>query len=225
MIAELATAASLGLLTAVSPCPLATNVAAVSFLGRHAQSPRRSLTSGLAYVAGRTLCYTALAAILAAGMLAAATASAALGRYVGLLLGPVLVIAGALLLGLLPAPSFGEVGSGVRDALGKRGDALGAFALGVLFALSFCPSSAALFFGSLLPLTTRSGSVILVPVTYGIATGLPVLVFAVMVALGSRQIGRTFDRIKAVEGKIRLLTGLVLIGIGIYYCLRSNFGL
>ena len=66
---------------------------------------------------------------------------------------------------------------------------------------------------------------ILVPVTYGIATGLPVLVFAVMVALGSRQIGRTFDRIKAVEGKIRLLTGLVLIGIGIYYCLRSNFGL
>ena len=222
MIAELASAASLGILTAISPCPLATNVAAVSYLGRHAQSPVRSLRSGLAYVLGRTLCYTVLAGALTAGLLAAATASTTLSRYAILLVGPALVVAGALLLELLPSPTFGAFGAGLQGTLGSRGDSFGSFLLGLVFALSFCPSSAALFFGGLLPLATRSNSAFLVPMTYGIATGVPVLLFAVMVALGSRQVGRTFDRIKWVESRIRVATGLLLIGMGLYFCAVTN---
>ena len=108
MIAELASAATLGLLTAISPCPLATNIAAVSYLGRHADTPHRSIWSGTAYVAGRTICYALLAAALVGGLLAAATASSLLNRYFGLLVGPVLIIAGGMLLDVIPAPSFGS---------------------------------------------------------------------------------------------------------------------
>lgn len=224
MIAEIASAGLLGLLTAISPCPLATNIAAISYIGRHAANPRRSLVAGSAYVVGRVLCYTVLAAVLAAGLLAAATASATLSRTIGLLVGPVLVIAGAMLLGLIPAPGFGAGSGRLSEKLARRGDALGAFVLGVVFALSFCPSSAALFFGSLLPLAAKSESTVLVPVTYGFATGVPVLVFAVSIAAGGHGLGRAFDRMKAIERWLRLATGVLLIAIGLYLCVRTNLG-
>lgn len=224
MIAELASAATLGLLTAISPCPLATNIAAVSYLGRHAGSPRRSLLSGAAYVAGRTLCYTVLAGALVGGLLAAATASAVLNRYFGLLVGPVLIIAGGMVLGLIPAPGFGATGEKLGAKLASRGDAAGAFLLGVIFALSFCPSSAALYFGSLLPLAAASKSTVAVPMAYGIATGLPVLAFACAVALGGHGIGSAFDRVQAVEKWLRIITGVVLIAVGLFLCVRTNLG-
>lgn len=225
MIPALLTAAWLGLLTAISPCPLATNIAAVSYLGRHAERPSRALSSGVAYILGRTLCYTALAGALAAGLLAATTASATFGRLVGLLVGPLLVIAGAMLTGILPLPTFGSSAGKLTERLGQRGDALGAFLLGVVFALSFCPTSAALFFGSLVPLATKTESTFLVPSVFGIATGLPVLVFAVLIAAGGHGVGRAFDRLKAVESWLRIGTGLVLIGVGLYLCLKTNLGL
>jgi cytochrome c biogenesis protein CcdA len=223
MIAALLTAAWLGLLTAISPCPLATNIAAISYLGRHAANPTRSLWAGLAYVAGRTICYTLLAAALAAGALAAATASSTFGRIVGLLVGPVLLIAGAMLLGLLPAPSLGSSGK-LSLRLGERGDLLGAFGLGVAFALSFCPASAALFFGSLVPLAVRAESRLLVPAVYGVATGVPALVFACLIAAGAHGVGKTFDKLKIVEKWLRLVTGLLLMAIGAYLCVRTNLG-
>lgn len=222
-MAELASAATLGLLTAISPCPLATNIAAVSYLGRHAGTPRRSAVSGVAYVLGRTLCYTALAAVLAGGLLAAATASAALNRFIGLLVGPVLIIAGGMLMGFIPAPSFGTRAGAVSERLAGRGDALGAFVLGVVFAISFCPSSAAIFFGSLIPLAAESDSAIVIPLTYGIATGAPVLVFALGIAFGARGIGRAFDQVARIERWLRILAGLVLVGVGLYLCVRTNF--
>ena len=192
MIPALFTAAWLGLLTAISPCPLATNIAAVSFLGRHASRPRRAVAAGLAYVVGRTVTYAILAAALAAGLMASARVSRALGRFASLLVGPLLVVAGAIVLGLLPVPSFGRGGPGLADRLGKRGDVLGALLLGAVFALSFCPSSAAIFFGGLLPLSAKSGSVVGVPIAYGLATGAPVAVFAMVVAGGGAGLGRAY---------------------------------
>jgi cytochrome c-type biogenesis protein len=221
MISALLTAAWLGILTAISPCPLATNVAAVSYLGRHAAHPTRSLLGGLAYVIGRTTCYTALAALLSYGILRAASASETFNNIVGLLIGPVLMIAGAMVLRIIPAPSFGAANSAWTEKLGRRGDVAGGFVLGVVFALSFCPSSAALFFGSLLPVAAKSNSVLLVPMTYGIATGLPVLVFAIMIATGGHGLGKAFDRLAAIQNALRIITGLLLIGIGLYLCLQT----
>jgi cytochrome c biogenesis protein CcdA len=225
MIAALLTATWLGLLTAISPCPLATNIAAVSYLGRHAEAPGRALRSGLAYILGRVLCYTALAAALSAGLLAATTASEVVSRAVGLIIGPLLLIAGAMLLGLVPAPSLGGAAGGLTEKLGRRGDALGGLLLGVAFTLSFCPTSAALFFGSLIPLAAKSESAILVPATFAVATGLPVLLFAILIASGGHGLGKAFDRLRTVEAWFRALTGLALLGVGLFLCVKTNFGL
>jgi cytochrome c-type biogenesis protein len=226
--AALLTAAWLGLITAVSPCPLATNVAAVGYLGRHASKPSRAMLAGACYVAGRTICYWALAAALSMGLLAATDTSAALSRVIGLLVGPVLIIAGAMMLGLLPVPSFGTGSSRLTErlaAMGRRGDLLGAALLGGLFALSFCPASAALFFGGLLPLAAKSDSVVLVPLVYGIATGVPVIVFAAILAGGSHRVGTLFTRVQQVERWLRLFTAVIILAVGLYLTLRLNFAL
>jgi cytochrome c-type biogenesis protein len=224
MIAAMLTAAWLGLLTAVSPCPLATNVAAVGFLGRHAANPRKALLSGLSYVLGRTICYTAIAAGLAFGILAAVQTSATLSRMVGLLVGPLLIIAGAVMFGWIKLPSFG-LSAGISERLGRRSDLTGAALLGALFALSFCPASAAIFFGGLVPLTASSESVLVLPVIYGVATGLPVLAFAVLLAAGGHGIGRVFAAVQRIESWFRRATAILLVAIGLYLIARTNLRL
>lgn len=225
MIAPLLTACWLGILTAVSPCPLATNIAAVGFLGRHADRPRRAILAGTFYVVGRTVCYTALAALLSFGLLAAVETSGVLSRVVTQLVGPALIVAGVLMAELLPMPLIGGNVAGLAERLGKRGDLVGATLLGGVFAMSFCPSSAAIFFGALVPLAAQSESTLLVPATYGIATGVPVLLFAILLAGGSQRLGAFFQRTQQVERWLRRLTAWVLIAIGAYLTLKTNFAL
>ncbi len=224
MWAEVAGAASLGLLCAVSPCPLATNVAAVGFLGRHAGSPGRTLRAGAFFVAGRSVVYTVLAAALAGGLVAASALSETLDRTFGFLVGPLLVLAGGVLLGVIPLPSFGASFARFSEGLGRRGDGLGAFALGALFALSFCPASAALFFGGLVPLAAEAGAPVALAATFGIATGLPVLGFAALVAGGGHQLGARFGQVQAVEVWLRRGVGALLVGVGLYLSITQNFG-
>jgi hypothetical protein len=151
--------------------------------------------------------------------------SSALGRIGGLVIGPVLMIAGAMMLNLLPAPSFGGTSQKAMERLGSRGDLAGAGVLGALFALSFCPSSAALFFGGLLPLAAKSESVVWVPMAYGVATGVPVLVFAVLLAVGSNRIGTIFARVQQVDQYLRTTTAFLILVIGLYLTARTTLGL
>ena len=223
-LAALGTALWLGVLTSISPCPLGTNVAAISFVARRLTSPLRVLAAGLLYTAGRTLVYVLLAFLLVRSLLSAPGASDALQRYSSRLLGPLLVLVGMVLLELIPLrlPGFG-LGERAQERI-ARWELAGAFLLGALFALSFCPVSAALYFGSLLPLAARSGSALLVPGIYGAGTALPVILFAALVAAGARSLGKAFDRLRAFERWARLATGIVFIAVGIYYSLANIFG-
>ncbi len=217
------TAIYLGILTSVSPCPLATNIAAISFIARGIGRPRRVVLTGLLYTLGRTIAYVALAAILVAGLLAMPAVAHFLERYMNRVLGPVLIVAGMFLLGLIGSPL---PGSGISENLKRRlgsGGAIGATLLGAVFALSFCPVSAALFFGSLLPLAVSSRSSFLVPAAYGIGTALPVLAFAILIAAGARGIGTAFNRLAAVELWARRVTGAAFIAIGVLYSLAYIF--
>jgi cytochrome c-type biogenesis protein len=218
-----ASALWLGILTSVSPCPLATNVAAISFIGRRLESPRWVLVSGLLYTAGRVLTYTVLGILLVSSVLSAPSVALALQRYMNQVLGPVLILVGMLLLEIL---TFGSFGSGLAARLQKRADrwgVLGALLLGVVFALSFCPVSATLFFGSLLTIAVKARSGILLPAVYGIGTGLPVLVFAILIAAGARSLAKVFDKVTVFERWARRVTGVVFLGIGIYYTLVYVF--
>ncbi len=217
------TALWLGILTSISPCPLATNIAAMSYMTRSVANSRMVLLSCALYSLGRMLTYALIAALIVKGLLSIPGASHFLQKYMNRILGPLLVLAGMFLLELitvsLPGPAWGVR---LRQRIGIRG-LWGAGVLGVMFALSFCPVSAALFFGSLVPLSLQHQSVFVMPVVYGFGTGLPVVVFAVLIALGTRRIAVFFGRLALLERWLRRLTGLVFIGVGVYLTLVHVF--
>ena len=216
-------AAWLGILTSVSPCPLATNIAAVSFIGRHAGRPARVLAAGLAYTMGRAIAYATLAALIVAGLLAIPAVSHLLQRYLNQVLGPLLVLVGMFLLDLIRLNVSSSVGGkGLRERA-ARGGVVGAALLGVLFALSFCPVSAALFFGSLIPLATSASSPVVLPGLFGLGTGLPVLVVAGLIAGGSQAVAGLMQRAASFDLWARRITGGALIVIGIYLTVRHVF--
>ncbi|QDU21770.1 urease accessory protein UreH domain-containing protein [Urbifossiella limnaea] len=153
----LGTALWLGILTSVSPCPVATNLAAVSYVSRGAGRPSRVAAAGLLYALGRVVAYTALAGLLVTCVLASPAASLWFQEHLNRFLGPLLVLVGMVLVGLL---DFGLGGAGIGEGLRRRVDRLGlagAGLLGLVFALSFCPVTAALYFGGLIPLAVREG--------------------------------------------------------------------
>jgi len=214
----------LGILTSISPCPLATNIAAISFVGRRVGSPAKVLLAGLLYTAGRTLTYLVLGTLLVSSLLSAPYLSHVLQKYMNKALGPILILVGMVLVELI---QINLSGPGVSEKVQKRVEALGmwgASLLGVVFALSFCPVSAALFFGSLLPLALRCRSGVILPSAYGVATGLPVLVFAVLIALGAKRVGEAYNKLVTFEKWARRITGGIFVVVGISYCLTYIFG-
>jgi len=212
----------LGILTSISPCPLAANFAAVSYVGRHVGSPRRVLVTGALYTAGRALAYLMLGAAAVWSLMSIVSASSFLQGSFSRLIGPMLILVGLFLLGLF---SFSIRSAGVSDAMRERIDRAGiwgALPLGAMLALAFCPVSAALFFGSLVPLAIQNSSPIVLPAVYGIGTGLPVVIFAVFIALGVGWVGSALDRVQVFEKWARFATGLVFVAVGIFETLRST---
>lgn len=210
----------LGVLTSISPCPLATNIAAISYIGRRVDNTRHVLLAGLLYTTGRVVAYVGLAFLLVSTALSVPGVSQFLQKYMHLLLGPTLIIVGMFLVGLIEI-NFG--GGGVSESVKQRVDRLGvwgALALGVLFALAFCPTSAALFFGNVMA-SLSAGSTILLPLLYGIGTALPVIGFAVLIALGSKKLGEAFNAVSKTERWARLGTGGVILIVGCFLTLQS----
>jgi len=216
-LAVSASAVWLGLMTSVSPCPLAANIAAMSYVGREVGSRRRTLLAGLLYTLGRAFAYAALAAILVGGLLSVPEVALFLQTYMNRILGPLLVAVGLVLLEWVRLPGFG---SQLYDRTGARlvkAGLVGALPLGAVLALAFCPVSAGLFFGGLIPLALEHRSSLWLPAVYGIGTGLPVVVFAVLLSAGLAWAGSAFHRLQAAERWARRVTALVVIAVGLYY--------
>lgn len=219
----IASAFWLGILTSISPCPLATNIAAISFIGRRVGTPAAAVITGLLYTLGRTLVYVALGALLVSAVLSTPAVSQILQKYMNRIMGPVLILVGMVLAGLI---QITPKGSGLSEGVGKRVEGWGIWsglALGVVFALSFCPGSAALFFGSLVPLAVKYESSVLLPFAYGAGTALPVFGFAILVVASTRVVGLAYNRITQFEWWARHATGAVFIALGIYFCLAFIF--
>jgi cytochrome c biogenesis protein CcdA len=219
----LASAVWLGILTSVSPCPLATNIAAVSFISRRITQRNTVFLSGILYTLGRSLTYIVLSVLIVKTLVDVPILSDFLQRYVNKILGIVLILVGMILLDLLrislPIPSVSE---NVAKKLAEKGP-FGSLPLGILFALAFCPVSAALFFGGLIPIAVKAQSGIGLPLIYGIGTGLPVLLFAFLVAAGTGYINNLYHRITRIEFYTKKATGIIFILVGVYYTLAYIF--
>jgi len=219
-----ASALWLGILTSISPCPLATNIAAISYIGKAVEKPVLALLSGALYTIGRMIAYIGIGLIIVAGALSIPEISTFLQKSLNKYLGPILIIVGLFLLELLTL-RFPGMGSSerVHGRIVKLG-IWGAIPLGLIFALSFCPVSAALFFGSLIPLALQHNSAVLFPSVYGIGTALPVFIFAALIAFSTRLVGKAFQQLAKIELWARRITGIIIILVGIYYCLIYIFG-
>lgn len=211
------TALWLGILTSVSPCPMATNIAAVSFVGKQINTPKYVLLNGLFYTLGRTLFYAILGTILARTMQNIPLVSQFLQQKTIWFVAPLMVVLGIVMLDILPIrmPSF-QLKQNKAEKLIKWG-LFGSIALGIAFAMAFCPVSAALFFSNLI---STKGNIFALAL-YGIGTGIPVVVFAFILAFCANKVGAAYKMASIFEKYARLITAIIFIGVGIYYIWRS----
>ncbi|HUN15326.1 MAG TPA: aromatic aminobenezylarsenical efflux permease ArsG family transporter [Saprospiraceae bacterium] len=206
---------ALGLLTAIAPCPLATNITATAYIAKTINSKKKVVLSGLLYTLGRIFSYTLLASIIYFGASKFKIAKLFQGngeKYIGF----VLILLGLIMLDVLKF-NFIKTGA-LTDKLSdkfKTKGLLGSFLLGGLFALAFCPYSGALFFGMLMPITIKSG--LTIPVIYSIGTGLPVVLIAFVIAFSIEKIGIYFNAISKFEKVMRITAGIVFILTGLFY--------
>ena len=215
----------LGLLTSISPCPLATNIAAVSFLSRRMDSRRMAVAGAVVYAFGRAIVYTAVGLILMLGLAAAPQLSRLLQTAILPFIGPILILVALVLLGWLPLPvSFGFRNAATASRLARLG-LFGELLLGMLFALSFCPVSAALFFGTLLPMGLASSVALPVFAVYGIGTATPVALIAVAIVLGSTSTGPLMSGIQRWQPRLRTVTAFVILLVGLWLTLGVSIGL
>ena len=214
------TAFLLGLLTSISPCPLATNIAAIGFIGKHIENRRRIFVNGLLYTLGRAVAYTALGAVLLVVLKGGSSLFGIqkfIGKYGEMLLGPALLLVGGFMLvgDRLNLPKLGFRGSG--EGLARRGGR-GAFLLGMLFAMVFCPTSGVFYFGMLIPMSATATAGWLLPIILAMATALPVLVVAWILAFSVGRIGAFYGKMQTVQRWLNWIVGGLFIAIGIYYC-------
>jgi sulfite exporter TauE/SafE len=210
------TAMVLGLMTAISPCPLATNISAIGFISRDIENRKRVFINGLVYTLGRAISYTALAIILYFGT-SKMNISMLFQGWGEKLLGPLLIIIGLFMLDIIKIkfPGF----SGLTDKIGEssKGSYWSTLLLGMVFALAFCPYSGVLYFVMLIPITIASASGLYLPVIFAVATGLPVILFAWLLAYAIGNVGKLYNHIKNFELWFRRIVAVLFIIVGIYY--------
>ncbi|MGD0093807.1 MAG: aromatic aminobenezylarsenical efflux permease ArsG family transporter [Planctomycetota bacterium] len=223
--AAAATAFILGLQSALAPCPMTENIVAISFLARRADRPGRVLLAGLLYTAGQALAYIAVALLLLQAVFAEAEIALFLARWLTRLLGPVLILVGMVLLNLLSFP-FGS--GGLSDKWQQRIARLGLAGpavLGFIFGLDCCPTTAAYFFGLLIPSCLQHHDAVLLPFLYALGTTLPVIGFAALLAFAAHRIGTAFNALTVVERWARRIAGVLAIVVGVYQSLIQVYGI
>ncbi len=215
------TAILLGLMTAISPCPLATNITAIGFISKDLETRNRVFLNGLFYTLGRAISYTLIPLIIYFGA-DQFKFSGFFQRYGEKIIGPLLILIGIFMLDIfrINFPGFGSLSEKMEKRKSWR--FIDALLLGMVFALAFCPYSGVLYFGMLIPLTISTSGLHL-PVVFAIATGLPVIIFAWLIAYTISGVGIAYNRIKVFEFWFRKIVAVLFIGIGIYYIVSVWF--
>lgn len=215
----LLTAFLLGLLTAISPCPMATNITAIGYISKDITNRHRVFRNGILYTVGRIITYAGIAFIIIPVLREGASIFAiqkTIAKYGDMIIAPALILIGLFMLfgAKLNLPKFGYNGDG--EKLRQRGG-IGALLLGILFSLAFCPTSGVFYFGMLMPVAAAEPNGYLLPVIYALATGLPVLIIAWILAYSMAGIGKFYQRMQSIQKWMNLIIALLFIAVGIYY--------
>ena len=211
------TAFLLGILTSISPCPLATNITAIAYISKDIKTPRHTVINGLFYTLGRGLSYTLLATLIYFG-LSSFQISRIFQGWGDKVLGPVLIILGLVMFGIikLPINTNNETIEKFKAWIATKGY-IGSLLLGMLFAFAFCPYSGVLFFGILTPLVLKSHEALLLPPMFALGTGLPVILFSFLIAFSMQKMSHAFAMVTKVEKITRYVAASTFVVVGIYY--------
>ena len=224
MILTTFTALWLGILTAISPCPLATNIASISILAKNIESPIKTVLQGIIYTIGRSLSYIVLAVVIINSLVSTPVIIEYLDKYLNKTLGIILIILGMIISGIIKFNVNIKLANNSLIENLKKSGIIGVFLLGCIFALSFCPVSAGIYFGGLIPISIEANSKFILPIAYGLGTGLPVLIFAILVAFSTNLVGKIYHNINKIEQWFRKITGIIFIIAGIYHVASHQFG-
>jgi sulfite exporter TauE/SafE len=216
------TAFILGLMTAISPCPLATNITAIGFISKDMQDRRQVFFNGLIYTFGRSITYTLIGLIFFFGASQFKVAGF-IQTWGEKIIGPLLIVIGLFMLDIikLNVPGFSSLTDKIEERSGKSFG--GVLLLGILFALAFCPYSGVLYFGMLIPMTVSSVSGLYLPIIFALGTGIPVIIFAWLIAFSVNSIGNTYNKLKTFEIWFRRIVSILFIGVGTYYTVLLFF--
>ena len=208
----------IGLMTAISPCPLATNITAIAYASKKIDNSKHTLLVGFLYTFGRMFTYVALASLIVWFGIQTQAISLFLQKYGEKILGPLLLFIGIIMLDVVKLHFLktNDKLNGLKEKLAKKGF-LGSFLLGVIFALAFCPFSAVLFFGMLIPLALRAGDGLIIPAVFAFATGLPVIIFSIILVKSVSKLGKIMDKVQTFELWMRKIVAVIFIVVGIYY--------
>jgi len=210
----------LGLMTAISPCPLATNITAIGFISKDIENRNRVFINGLLYTLGRAITYTAIAFVLFLGV-DQFKFSGFFQQYGEKILGPLLIIIGFFMLDIIKIKFAGMSGLTSKMEEKKGWGYFDTILLGMLFALAFCPYSGVLYFGMLVPMTISSASGLYLPLVFAIATGIPVIIISWLLAYTLSGIGNFYNKLKLFEVWFRRIIAVLFILVGIYYIIRA----
>lgn len=214
----LLTAFLLGILTSISPCPLATNIAAIAYISKEIKTVKNTLLNGFFYTLGRGISYTFLAILIYFGLSSFQIENIFQG-WGDKVLGPILILIGLTMLGVINL-NFKNIGGEKIEKLkiwmSEKGY-VGALLLGVFFALAFCPYSGVLFFGVLIPLILKSGEGLFLAPSFAIGTGIPVIIFSFLIAFSVQKVGKALNMVQKVEKVMRYIIAAIFIIIGVYY--------
>lgn len=213
------TAFILGLMTAISPCPLATNITAIGYISKDIDSRRKVFINGVVYTLGRGISYTVIG-LLFFFSIGQFELSGFFQTWGEKILGPLLIVIGFFMLGLIKIniPGIGSLSE--RMEAKSRSGFWGVLLLGIVFALAFCPYSGVLYFGMLIPMTIASPSGLFLPLIFALGTGIPVIIFAWLIAFSVGRIGGVYKKVKTFEIWFRRIVAVLFIGVGLYYVIR-----
>jgi len=214
----------IGLMTAISPCPLATNITAIAYISKRLDNSKHTVLVGLFYTLGRMLTYVTIASLIVWFGLNIQFIALGLQKYGEKLLGPLLIIIGIFMLGIIKIDALKSNSKleAIKEKLSRKG-LLGSFLLGVVFALAFCPFSAVLFFGMLIPLAIKMGDGLLIPAVFAFATGLPVIILSFILVHSLSKLSKIMNKIQQIENILQKIVGVAFIIAGTYYLWISYF--
>lgn len=215
----------IGLMMAISPCPLATNITAIAYISKKLENKNTTLLLGGVYTLGRMITYVAIASLIVWFGINIQFISLGLQKYGEEILGPLLIVIGIVMLDIIKINQFKGNSrlEEFKEKLSRKG-LLGSFLLGMVFALAFCPFSAVLFFGMLIPLAITAGDGIIIPSVFALATGLPVIIFSLVLVYSVSNLGKIMNKVQTFEKWMRRIVAGIFVIIGAYYTISITFG-